>query len=61
MKIPPGARKNRGRTTEIPVLEDNGNEYINWKIQIDKWCTVTNVPKAKSVTLIQLALGDKGF
>ena len=57
----PGASKHRGKTTEIPALEDDGNEYINWKIRINKWTTVTNVPKAKRATLIQLALGDKGF
>ena len=57
----PGANKNKGKTLDIPELDDSGNEYINWKIRINKWGTVTNVPKAKRATLIQLALGDKGF
>ena len=57
----PGANKNKGKTLDIPEFNDSGNEYINWKIRINKWGTVTNVPKAKRATLIQLALGDKGF
>ena len=57
----PGASKNKGKSIDVPVLEENGNDYINWKIRINKWTTVTNVPKSKRATLIQLSLGEKGF
>ena len=43
----PGASKNKGKSIDVPVLEENGNDYINWKIRINKWTTVTNVPKSK--------------
>ena len=45
----------------VPILEDNGNNYDDYKLRVRKWCRVSKVRKSYQATRIQLKLQTKAF
>ena len=48
-------------SSNIPILEDDGSDYKNWKIRVRKWVKITSIPKKHQANELQLRLGQTAF
>ena len=51
-----------GKTSDIPRLDNNGENFVNWRIKTDLWCdTETGIKRSKKAPKIVVALPDRAF
>ena len=48
-------------TWDVPILQENGDDYINWKLKVRKWVKVTTLRKSYQAVKLQLKLGQTAF
>ena len=47
------------KATDIPPLDEEGKDFVNWILRVRKWCKISK--EDKKALCIQVALGPKAF
>ena len=59
--MPPKNNQQSAKPAELPKLDDDGKNFNNWKLRIEKWRIISKVPIKDQAIAVQCTFGDKGF